>query len=191
MKNQIEDSGWLSSINSWTSVDYIILDSNHNFPGTGWFDNIYIRKYNDLEPAHGTWFTEEYSDNTIPVITINAPQNGQEFDYAPVYDIEVETTSLNSIWYTLNNGVQNISITELVGTLDQTAWSSVVNGYVTIRFYANNSLGNVGTSFVIVVKTSAQEPPSTPPGIPGYNLIALIGVVSVISAILIRKRLNS
>lgn len=186
IKNQNEDSGWLSSINSWSTVDYIILDANHNFPGTGWFDNIYIRKYSDPEPTHGLWFEEEYLDHTAPIITINQPQNADQLVYTPVYDISIDEANLDGIWYTIDGGLNNYTITELIGTIHSGAWSTVANGPVTIRFYARDLAGNIGTSFVIVVKTS--EPP---PGIPGYDLYLLIGALGVISIILIRKRLKS
>ena len=186
VKNELEDSGWLNSINPWSTVDYIILDANQNFPGTGWFDNIYIRKYVDPEPTHGTWSDEEYFDNTAPIISINTPQNGQEFDYPPVYDVEIEEPNLESVWYTLDEGLNNITITELVGTIDPVVWSNKPNGYITIRVFARDLTGNVGTNFVIVVKTSEQ--PTPPPEIPGYNVIALVGVCCIVTLIIVRKK---
>ena len=189
IKNRLEDSGWLSSINSWSTVDYIILDANHNFPGTGWFDNIYIRKYVDPEPTHGTWSDEEYLDNTAPIITINQPQNADQLQYTPVYDITIDELNLEEFWYTIDSGVNNYTITELVGTINSAVWSAAPSGSITIWFYARDLAGNIGMSFVIVVKTSAQQTP--PPGIPGYDLYLLIGALSILSAILIRKRVKS
>ncbi|MBY9006526.1 MAG: hypothetical protein KGD63_07185 [Candidatus Lokiarchaeota archaeon] len=40
---------------------------------------------------------------------------------------------------------------------------------------------------VTVVKTISQPPP---PGIPGYNILLLLGIVSTIVVIIIKKRLN-
>jgi hypothetical protein len=42
-----------------------------------------------------------------------------------------------------------------------------------------------------LIKDSSEEPPPTPPGIPGYDLYLLLGALSIISALLIRKRLKS
>jgi len=77
----------------------------------------------------------------------------------------------------------------LTGTINQNAWNAASDGPVTIRFYARDDAGNIGTNFVIVAKIPSELP--TPPGIPGYDLYLLIGALSVISALIIRKRLKS
>lgn len=148
---------------------------------------IAVHKYSDVEP--GITVGPERGDTTAPIITINQPQNADQLEYTPVYDISIDEANLDEFWSTIDDGVTNYMITELVGTIHSGAWSAAASGPVTIRFYARDLAGNIGTSFVIVVKTSAQQQP--PPGIPGYDPYLLIGALSVISAILIRKRLKS
>jgi len=126
-----------------------------------------------------------------PIIAIIGPNNAEEFEFTPIYEITISETNLLEYWYTIDGGAHNYTITELVGTIDSGAWNSTSAGPITIRFYANDSAGNIGTSFVIVVKITSETLPPTPPGIPGYDLYLLIGVLTAISALLIRKRLKS
>lgn len=128
-------------------------------------------------------------DNIAPSITINEPNNAEEFDITPIFDITIDETNLDEFWYTIDDGANNYTITELVGTIDSGAWSAAPSGTITIRFYARDLAGNIGTRFVIIVKTSSPSQP--PPEIPGYNLFLVIGVISIISLILIRRRFKT
>lgn len=126
-----------------------------------------------------------------PDITINSPTPSQTIGtMAPSYDISI-TGLYDSIWYTLDGGTSNITANSLIGAINQAAWTALADGIITIDFYANNSAGMEGTAQVMVVKDSSEEPPPVPPGIPGYNLILLIGVISVISLIIIKKCFRS
>lgn len=128
-------------------------------------------------------------DIITPVINIIAPSTGVEFDYTPVFEISITEGNLDEFWYTVDDGAHNNTITELSGIINQNAWNLAPTGPITIRFYARDLAGNIGTTFVIVVKTSAQQQP--PPEIPGYDLYVLIGALSLLSVLLIRKRVKS
>ena len=92
-------------------------------------------------------------DVNIPLITINAPNTNDIFGFQPPqYDISVVEPNIDTMWYTLDSGATNITFGSLTGTIDQTEWGKKGGGAVPIRFYANDSLGNVGFSEVIVVK---------------------------------------
>ncbi|GAH67694.1 unnamed protein product, partial [marine sediment metagenome] len=93
---------------------------------------------------------------------------------------------LDKTWYSLNGGT-NIIFTELTGTINQDLWDALSNGTATITFYANDSAGNIGFQEVTVVKTISQP---SPLGIPGYNILLLLGIVSTIAVIIVKKRLN-
>jgi hypothetical protein len=69
--------------------------------------------------------------------------------------------------------------------IDQLAWSSLPDGIITIDFYANNSAEMEGMAQVQVFKQTSEEPL---PGIPGYDLIALLGVSCVVTLIFLMKR---
>ena len=43
---------------------------------------------------------------------------------------------------------------------------------------------------VQVIKDSSEEPPPTPPGIPGYNLISLLGITFAVTLILAKGKLK-
>ncbi len=68
-------------------------------------------------------------------------------------------------------------------------WSLAACGSVTIRFYARDLAGNIGTAFVIVVRTSAQE--ELPPRILRYSVYLLIGRIGVISTIFVKRKRKS
>jgi len=107
-------------------------------------------------------------DLIAPIITINQPEFGEVFvDIAPLYSITIVETSLDSYWYSLDDGQTNHSISELTGAIDQNAWDSLLDGHITLKFFAKDEAGNVGQSSIILTKRTTPEP--TPPGIPGYN----------------------
>jgi len=97
--------------------------------------------------------TTQSTDLINPIITINFPGLNDLFGSgAPSYDITVIELNLNTMWYTLDWGLINTSITEPTGTIDQTIWNSRPNGTVDIRFYADDIAGNVGFEEVTVRK---------------------------------------
>lgn len=126
-----------------------------------------------------------------PEITIMEPSENTTFGtIPPEFKISLEGFIIDIIWYTLDGGATNITVTGLTGTIDQTEWDKLGNGIVTIVFYVNNSEGMIGSDVVQVIKSVSVEPPSTPPGIPGYDLIALIGVSLILTLILVRNKLK-
>jgi hypothetical protein len=143
---------------------------------------------NDTLNNIGQAFVTILKDVLAPDITITDPVNTEVFEFAPIYDITIQEANLDEIWYTIDNGVHNYTITELSGTIDSNAWNSAPEGSITLRFYARDSMGNIGTNYVIVVKDIPEEPPTPPPEIPGYDFFVLIGVAASISWIYWKKR---
>jgi parallel beta-helix repeat protein len=124
-------------------------------------------------------------DTNAPIITINNPQNSYVIGAtAPNFAISIDELNLDETWYSLNGG-NNITFTGLTGAINQALWDALSEGNVIIRFYANDTAGNIGFQEVTVVKTISQPFP-----IPGYNILLLLGIVSTISVIIIKKRLN-
>ena len=95
-----------------------------------------------------------YSDDSIaPEITIVNPISNDLFgSSAPDYDLTVTDANLDSIWYTLDGGSTNSTPVSTNGTIDQAMWNAVGNGTVTIRFYANDTLGNINYEEIIMLK---------------------------------------
>ncbi|GAH10596.1 unnamed protein product, partial [marine sediment metagenome] len=103
--------------------------------------------------ANDTAGNIEYKDITVrknifaPIITINSPGNNDLFGIAaPNFIIYKSGQELNSTWYTLDNGITNITLTGTVlsGTINQTVWDNFGLEIITLRFYINDSFGKIG-----------------------------------------------
>jgi len=111
----------------------------------------------DLPPAGGSvdhypiW---EDGDNMPPYIQILSPYSSEVFGIeAPEFEIIISDASpINTTWYTMNDGSDNYTFTELTGTINQTAWDSNEYETITLIFYANDSLGNVDSQSVTIWK---------------------------------------
>jgi hypothetical protein len=127
-----------------------------------------------------------FSVNTAPPeIIINSPADSHVIgSTAPNYDLSI-VGPYDSIWYALEGGT-NYTASGLSGTLNQTAWSALSDGIITIDFYANNSAGMIGTAQVQVIKDSSVVEP--PPAIPGYDIYLILGAFCIATFMLIRKR---
>jgi len=94
-----------------------------------------------------------HKDISEPIITVNSPQQDEIFSsIAPVFNITIIDSQLDSMWYTIDNGLTNILITSTVGTIDQTEWEKIGGGNIPIRFYANDTLGNTAYTEVVIIK---------------------------------------
>ncbi|MHA2283627.1 MAG: hypothetical protein ACXAC5_22525 [Promethearchaeota archaeon] len=92
-------------------------------------------------------------DFIAPAITINSPNPNDLFGInAPSYDLSVVDGNLDSIWYSLDGGTTNSTPVSAIGTINLAMWSGRPNGTVTIRFYANDTMGNVNYEEVVVRK---------------------------------------
>ena len=122
------------------------------------------------------------------VINIYSPNSIESFGItAPNFTILTSRGFAHTTWYTIDNSLTNITFTGLTGTVNQTLWDALPEGNVTIRFYANDTLGRIGFQEVTVTKTIPQSPL---PGIPGFDILLLVGIISVMVVIIIKKRVN-
>lgn len=130
-------------------------------------------------------------DITQPEITIITPQQETKVNRtAPRFIIEITELHLEEIWYSLDDGQNNISIMSN-GTINQNLWETVWdsllhNDEISIEFYAIDIVGNVGTVEVILIKYA----PSSPLAISGYNLFFVISFIFLIIPILKIKKFN-
>ncbi len=186
------DKVWYRLISELTITDKIIINTLYGVIMQDLWDQI----------GNGTLIIQLFANDTIgnigysevlirkdieaPEISIVEPSMNDVFEFAPVYEITVVKDNLDTIWYTLDGGETNYTITELIGIIDQEYWNSLPNGYITIRFYANDTLGNINYDDVIIVKTT----PSIPPSIPGYNICLLLCIICIISVITIKYRIK-
>jgi len=68
---------------------------------------------------------------------------------SPSFIVDINDPNLDIMWYSLNNGLTNITF-GTNGTFNPSAWDSVSNGTVTIYFYANDLAGNEAFDSVVV-----------------------------------------
>ena len=123
-------------------------------------------------------------DIIVPSIVINSPESGETFGkQAPNFNISIIEANLASTWYTIEGIAATFPFSGLNGSINQDAWDDAPEGEITITFYAIDEAGNIGSESVIVIKSI----PSEPEVIPGYNLLFLLGIISVASIIISSK----
>ncbi|MFX0104204.1 MAG: hypothetical protein ACFE75_01780, partial [Candidatus Hodarchaeota archaeon] len=113
-------------------------------------------------------------DITAPDITINEPQPFELFGTSPApVDLDVQDPNLNMTWYMLFNGTKSTANYMWTGNIEQSVWDEFFSGVVTIRFYANDTLGNIRFSDVTIIKD--VTPPAITINTPDpYELFGLI-----------------
>ena len=122
-------------------------------------------------------------DVISPVIDINSPQQGILFGTnAPAFNITITEPNLHSTWYRLYNGTSwsnKVSFSGLLGTIETLLWNSMPNGVITIRFYANDTLGNTGYRDVNVTKNASPSDQNDDI----FNITIIIIIIGSISAL--------
>ena len=114
-------------------------------------DWLAVREWSDIEPL--ATIGPEISQEDPPEINILNPLTNEIFGYiAPNFQLSIFESHLNTTWYSLDNGLTNITFSGFSGNIDQTEWDKFSNGTVNIRFYANNSWGNESSKEVMVRK---------------------------------------
>jgi len=123
-------------------------------------------------------------------ITINYPFQDEIFnETAPDFNVEISTPNLDEIWYTLNLDDEKF-LFMANGTINQTAWNILLDGNVTIRFYASDIVDNIDFEQVIVKKETPHEeddPEEDEPqvlSIYGFDLVVLISSFILIAIII-------
>ena len=116
-------------------------------------NDITLRFYtNDTLGNHTYSEVQINKDIGSPSITINSPTPGLTFGVnAPAFVVEITHPNLDTMWYTIDNGVTNITFT-VNGTIDQNNWTAHIDGSVTLIFYSNDTGGNEGYTEVTIGK---------------------------------------
>ena len=85
-------------------------------------------------------------------LTIAKPLNNAGYGaIAPDFQIYPEKPYRNATWYSLNSGTNTI-FTEFSGTVSQTQWDGLSTGNYSLSFYANNSVGELISKTINVIK---------------------------------------
>ena len=127
--------------------------------------------------------------SSAPKIVIKSPSTNKKCGtIAPNYTLSISEPDLDETWYTLDEGITNITFTGLKGQINQTEWDKFVNGTtVNMRFYATDTSDNVGFADVTVIKEISAGTGGTLPLIPGYYIFIIIGIIGIISIIMTRR----
>ncbi len=118
-------------------------------------------------------------DSNNPDIIILSPDPGEIFgDMSPEFNISIfEDDLIVSTWYTVEGSTTQYPFTGVTGTISQEVWENLVEGQITITFYAQDRAGNIGNESIIVIKSI----PAPPTGISGI----IPGIIGSVSAILV------
>lgn len=151
---------WDAISSMWTTTEVVSTESTGNsFSPTIAVDgggNVHVAWYDDFTNYSGSGTDSDifYKRlNPFPEIIIHTPNQNTSFgSVAPNFDISVTLSNLDTMWYTLDDGLINKTFTGLTGTTDQTEWDKKGHEAVTIRFYANDSFGSVGYAEVVLNK---------------------------------------
>ncbi len=103
-----------------------------------------------MRTSEGRYFT---IDTSPPEITINSPNQNDLFGItAPSFELSIFDPNLDDTWYTLDDGITNITFPGLTLTINKGEWDKKGNGTVSIRFYANDAWGHEGFLEIILRK---------------------------------------
>ncbi len=92
-----------------------------------------------------------YKDIQAPIIRVDNLKSNQRFpSNAPRFNLTIFEFSLNKTWYHLNGDFIGFFIGN--GTINQTVWGALANGPIIVRFYGNDTCGNIGWAEIIIYK---------------------------------------
>ncbi|MFX1364878.1 MAG: SBBP repeat-containing protein [Promethearchaeota archaeon] len=126
--------------------------------------------------------------SSAPKIEIESPTTNKKCGkIAPNYTLSISEPNLDETWYTLDEGVTNITFTGLTGQINQAEWDKFSNGTtINMIFYAKDTFDNIGFANVAVIKEITSGGRGTP-FIPGYYIFIIIGIIGIISITLARR----
>ena len=139
--------------NDWNTTDIGNLWDNHTGPDSAPQDGIVDIPYSNIRGSAGSLDYLPIAKLAPPLITINLPISDSLYDnIAPYYDITITDEFLCEMWYTLDDGLHNHTITEFTGFVNQSEWDLLTDGMYTLKFYASDILGGIGFSSVNIEK---------------------------------------
>ncbi len=136
-------------------------------------------------------------DTTAPIVSVSSPTNNADLTRnAPTFSLTITELSLDTIWYRIWDGSSwsdNFTAPSSSGTINKDLWEGVWDSLshgnlLKIEFFANDTLGRVGSDLVQVKK---YDPPSPPNGfdlIIWFIIIGTIGAVALIGIIIKIKK---
>jgi parallel beta-helix repeat protein len=140
---------------------FMIL-SNNTINTTVWSGlldgNITINFYgNETNGAINNNQVTVIKDIIPPNISIFQPFNSAFFNLSsPFYNISLQDLTLDKVWYTLDNGLNNYTITNFTDFINSNAWINHIDGLVSMKFYANDTQGKESYGEILVIKDTIK-----------------------------------
>jgi hypothetical protein len=132
LSGTIDTSGWFNVPKGENHIIFYALDTLGNEFSTS------VRIYRDEAP---------------PLITINSPVQGMLFGNASVaYSITIIDDFLSEYWYTIGESPTEHQLSATTGTIDLGIWESLPDGPLVLRFYAEDTLGNLASNATSIIK---------------------------------------
>ena len=80
-----------------------------------------------------------------PEVSIISPTINQYFgNSAPNFTTTTQGVNLDKIWYSVDNGITNITIYTSTAMINQTEWDKIPHGLVSLNLYINDTFGRLG-----------------------------------------------
>ncbi len=125
-------------------------------------------------------------DKIAPSIGVQKPiANNHYGANAPTIELSVNDANIGSIWYNLDGGT-NFTIGSMTTLINQIAWDALPERTVTITIYANDTLGNVNSYTITIVKDLAVDD-----AFPWWLQAILAGLISTLVGIMLRSGINA
>ena len=131
-----------------------------------------------------------------PIISVLSPSEFKIFKReAPTFEITADDANFEDAWFVINGGSDKYPMNDLEGSIPASVWTSLPNDTITIDFYANDTLGNTGTTRWHVIKLSSSSNGDGPTDEPSEDslpilFIIIIGMIVgvVLTGLLIARR---
>jgi len=157
------DPSWYEIDSTWYTIDDGI--TNYTFTGTAGKINQTAWELKSNGTVTCKFFAKDalgkiYTSNLIlrkdiepPVISIISPEERNIYGkIAPSFQIEYNHSDTHSVWYSLDGGQTNYTISSLLDNFNSTAWSNVPNGSVIVKFFINDTTGNQFSEDIMIYK---------------------------------------
>ena len=152
-------TGWSNNITLTLDLEQAI-ESNiwDNLPSEGTFQ-VYVYGSDIAGNINNPTILTLLKDQIAPRITINDPNLYDLFGNDTFnFDLSIIDPNLNTTWYSLYTDATgwsiniNLNTGETSGIIDYSLWEVCPNGTVTIRFYSNDTVGNIEFQEVMIYK---------------------------------------
>jgi parallel beta-helix repeat protein len=142
--------------NKWNSSVIGNYWDNHTGPDISPPDGIVDNPYTFIGGSSGSIDFLPIAVDSLLEITINSPKDNDLFGVSsPSFDLTIIDNYFIRIWYTLDDGMNNYTITEN-GKINQSAWSAHPDGTITVRFYAIDLIGHLKSAEVEIEKDTTS-----------------------------------